>query len=58
MREHAWHKKGTIPGSVNIPFTLFDLDENDKNFIKTMKQLGVKRKKSSGDNTFWSWGVR
>ena len=55
-RTTGWHKKGTIPGSVNIPFTLFGMDETDPELVEAMKTLGVKRKsKSSDDDSFWSW---
>lgn len=40
----AWHLRGTIPGSVNIPFTLFNLDSIDSGFISAMKSLGVKHR--------------
>ncbi|MCU7939037.1 MAG: rhodanese-like domain-containing protein [gamma proteobacterium symbiont of Bathyaustriella thionipta] len=55
-RTEGWHKKGTIPGSINIPFTVFGLDETDQQLLDAMKQLGVKRKStSSDDDSFWSW---
>lgn len=43
-RTPAWWKRGTIPGSVNIPFTLFTLDADDPQLIETMKSLGAKRR--------------
>lgn len=43
-RTPAWWKRGTIPGSVNIPFTVFTLDPDDLQLIDAMKQLGVKRR--------------
>lgn len=43
-RTPSWHAKGTIPGSVNIPFTIFASSINDKKLIQTMKKLGVKRR--------------
>ena len=55
-RTTGWHKKGTIPGSVNIPFTIFGMDETDPELIEAMKTLGVKQKStSSDDDSFWSW---
>lgn len=55
-RTPAWHKKGTIPGSINIPFTVFANDPTDEDLINSMKQLGVKQKTTSSDSdTFWSW---
>ncbi len=55
-RTSSWHKKGTIPGSVNVPFTVFALDESDPQLLDTMLMLGVKRKSTSEeDDGFWSW---
>lgn len=55
-RTEEWHKKGTIPGSINIPFTVFSLDQSDPELFKAMRKLGVKRKSaSSSDDSFWSW---
>lgn len=55
-RTSGWHKKGTIPGSVNIPFTIFGLDETDPELVSAMKTLGVTQKStSSDDDSFWSW---
>lgn len=55
-RTESWHKKGTIPGSVNIPFLVFGQDETDEQLLDAMKQLGVKRKSTSSDDaSFWSW---
>lgn len=45
-RTSGWHKKGTIPGSISIPFTIFLKDENDTELAKTFESLGaVKRDK-------------
>ena len=43
-RTPSWYKRGTIPGSVNIPFTVFNLDENDSSLINAMKILGANRR--------------
>lgn len=43
-RTPAWHKRGTIPGSISMPFTLFTLDHNDPQLIEAMKTLGAKRR--------------
>ncbi len=43
-RTPAWHARGTIPGSVNIPFTTFALSRNDQKLIKAMAILGVTRR--------------
>ncbi|MCW8931626.1 MAG: rhodanese-like domain-containing protein [Gammaproteobacteria bacterium] len=55
-RTEGWHNKGTIPGSINIPFTVFGMDETDPELVAAMKTLGVKQKStSSDDDSFWSW---
>ena len=36
-RTPGWHKKGTIPGSINIPFTTFEKDSND---IELAEKIG------------------
>ncbi len=43
-RTPAWWKRGTIPGSINIPFNVFSLDPDDVQLIEAMKQLGVTRR--------------
>lgn len=52
-RTPSWHEKGTIPGSVNIPFTLFALARDDEKLITTMKQLGVERRKTTS-TSYWT----
>lgn len=47
-RTPDWHAKGTIPGSVNIPFTYFSLAEDDPRLQAALAQLGVTRKSGSG----------
>ncbi len=42
-RTEEWFKKGTIPGSINIPFTTFELNEADPKLVKTLESLGVKQ---------------
>ncbi len=43
-RTPAWHKKGTIPGSVNIPFTVFEAENDDPALISAMDQIKAKRR--------------
>ena len=38
-RTPAWHNKGTIPGSVNIPFTVFEKDADDPDLRAAMKKI-------------------
>lgn len=47
-RTPAWHKRGTIPGSTSIPFTIFGLDHDDPQLIDAMKSLGAKRRNDVG----------
>lgn len=37
-----WHVKGTIPGSVSIPFTMFTNDVHDLNTLQLLELLGAK----------------
>lgn len=39
-RTPSWYQKGTIPGSVNIPFTVFEKDDNDPELVKALELLG------------------
>jgi len=43
-RTPQWHKKGTIPGSVNIPFTITSAPADDPNLAQVLKALGAKKK--------------
>ncbi len=52
-RTPSWHAKGTIPGSINIPFTIFTLSRNDKQLISAMKKFGVERRKTNTSG-YWS----
>lgn len=49
-RTPSWHSKGTIPGSVNIPFTVFGNNENDPELKAAMKQLGASKNAKKGWN--------
>lgn len=40
-RTPEWHNKGTIPGSVNIPFTTFSKTDDDPALLSVLDQLGV-----------------
>lgn len=46
-RTTDWYKKGTIPGSVNIPFIDFDKDEYHPKMRRAMQLLGVRHIKNS-----------
>lgn len=40
-RTPSWYKKGTIPGSINIPFTTFEKDPSDFELIEALINLGA-----------------
>lgn len=42
-RTPSWHSKGTIPGSVNIPFTTFSDNNNDLVLGSALGKLGVRK---------------
>jgi rhodanese-related sulfurtransferase len=46
-RTPEWYTKGTIPASVNIPFTVFGKPANDPEFLAAVEKLGVKPKSPS-----------
>jgi rhodanese-related sulfurtransferase len=52
-RVESFYVKGTIAGSVNIPFTVFTGDEKDPIFLQAMAKLGVMR----GASVNWSDSV-
>jgi rhodanese-related sulfurtransferase len=41
-RTPEWHTKGTIPGSVNLPFTLFEKNDGDPELVAALARVGVK----------------
>lgn len=43
-RTPSWHEKGTIPGSINIPFTVFAGDANDPETIAALERIGGVRR--------------
>ncbi len=43
-RTPSWHREGTIPGSVNIPFTAFELSQEPAALDAILGRLGVTRK--------------
>jgi len=40
-RTPSWHKKGTIPGSINIPFTKFEKEADDVELAELLESLGA-----------------
>ena len=47
-RTPAWFQKGTIPGSVNIPFTEFDPEKSAEALAGVLAKLNVKKKGAGG----------
>ncbi len=43
-RTASWYEKGTIPGSINIPFNTFDKDSSDLIKVSALAKLGVTTK--------------
>ncbi|MCW8899734.1 MAG: rhodanese-like domain-containing protein [Gammaproteobacteria bacterium] len=52
-RTPSFYEKGTIPLSINIPFTVFSLGRNDKDLIDAMKKIGVERRKEKLEG-YWT----
>ena len=38
-RTESWFRKGTIPGSVNYPFTLFGKDKDDPELVAATQEF-------------------
>ena len=47
-RTPSWFQKGTIPGSINIPFTEFDPEKSIEKLAKILVKLNVKKKGDGG----------
>ncbi len=43
-RTPSWHKRGTIPGSINIPFTEFERPADDFELVEILESLGAKQR--------------
>lgn len=43
-RTPSWHNKGTIPGSINIPFTIFEMSADDPELVEVLERLGAKQR--------------
>ena len=40
-RTPSWYKKGTIPGSINVPFTVFEKGTDDPEMAEVLEKLGA-----------------
>ena len=47
----SWHKKGTIPGSINIPFTVFEGASGEQQLTDALYRLGVRKRGEVGSFT-------
>ncbi|VAW70422.1 hypothetical protein MNBD_GAMMA10-3191 [hydrothermal vent metagenome] len=51
-RTSGWYTKGTIPGSINIPFTTFSKDSSELVKTAALSRLGVTTKTAANDQSF------
>lgn len=58
-RTPAWFKRGTIPGSVNIPFKVFGYEPNSAELVAVLNKLGVNPRGEVGGvtRTLEEWGL-
>lgn len=58
-RTPEWHSKGTIPGSVNIPFTVLSKDADDPEMADVLVSFGAKPREPTGGVTkqLEQWGL-
>ncbi len=54
----SWHRKGAIPGSINIPFTVFEGESGEQALAEALYKLGVRERGETGWFTRFleSWG--
>lgn len=43
-RTPSWHDKGTIPGSINIPFTVFEKPVDDLELAEVLERFGARER--------------
>lgn len=57
-RTESWFRKGTIPGSVNYPFTLFGKDRDDPELVAVLKEFGAEQRADIGatEKLLEDWG--
>ncbi len=58
-RVTSWYKRGTIPGSINIPFQTFEKDAEDLELIEAFERLGAIQRGEVGafKQTLESYGL-
>lgn len=54
-RTPEWYNKGTIPASINIPFTAFGREAGDPELLMALEKLGVKPKTPTLMEKFIRW---
>jgi rhodanese-related sulfurtransferase len=47
-RSSSWYQRGTLPGSVNIPYTVFEKPENDVELTRVFEELGAEPRHDVG----------
>ena len=52
-RTPEWHKRGTIPGSVNYPFTLLSKGPDEPEMVQALENFGAKRRTAVGSVDRW-----
>lgn len=57
-RTESWYQKGTIPGSVNYPFTLFSKDKDAPELVAALKRFGAQERGEVGamERLLEDWG--
>jgi rhodanese-related sulfurtransferase len=53
-RTPEWYAKGTIPGSVNIPFFIFQKEVNDPELKTVLDQIGIKPRTPGVIERLWA----
>ena len=51
-RTRSWYGKGTIPGAVNVPFTVFGAKQDDPGLVEALRLFGAKRGPRDGEWRF------
>jgi rhodanese-related sulfurtransferase len=56
-RTPSWHKKGTIPGSVNVPFTVLSKSDEDIEMVEALELFGAVKREDVNPITSWLEGM-
>ena len=51
-RTPAWNRKGTIPGSVNVPFLVFSKEADSIEVLDTLEMFGASQRNGSDESFF------